>query len=60
VSILCGNPEVTRLLKMKAGGRDPVTVGGIDCRLVHYTVLPTLQGNNNIKQVWSRRSLFSD
>jgi len=40
VNILCGNPEATRPLGMRAHGRSPVMVGGVDCRLLQYDVLP--------------------
>ena len=40
---LSGNPEATRPLRMRAHAREPVTVGGVDCRLLHYHVLPQRQ-----------------
>jgi hypothetical protein len=43
VITLSGNPEATRPLRMKAHAREPVTVGGVDCRLLHYHVLPQRQ-----------------
>ena len=40
VTVLSGNSSVTRELRMKADRKRPVTVGGIDCRVMHYKVLP--------------------
>ncbi|CAM6101090.1 unnamed protein product [Calypogeia fissa] len=40
VYVLSGNSTVTRAMHMKADKRWPVSVGGIDCRIMHYYVLP--------------------
>jgi hypothetical protein len=38
VAILSGNKDVTRNLCMRAERRFPLTIGGVDCRLLKYTV----------------------
>jgi putative N6-adenine-specific DNA methylase len=40
VGILSGNKEVTSRLRMRADRRCPLTIGGVDCRLLKYTVSP--------------------
>eukprot|EP00899_Mesostigma_viride_P021308 jgi/Mesvir1/29179/Mv25947-RA.3 len=40
VFVLSGNAQVTRGLRMKAEKKYPVVVGGVDCRVMHYKVLP--------------------
>lgn len=36
--LLSGNPEATKGLRLKADRRYPVTVGGVDCRLLQYSI----------------------
>ncbi|KAL4458935.1 hypothetical protein ABPG75_013800 [Micractinium tetrahymenae] len=36
--LLSGNPEATKGLRMKASQRMPLTIGGVDCRLLQYSV----------------------
>lgn len=40
VYVLSGNSSVTHAMHMKADKKWPVSVGGIDCRIMHYHVLP--------------------
>lgn len=40
VYVLSGNSNVTHAMHMKADKRWAVTVGGVDCRIMHYYVLP--------------------
>eukprot|EP00250_Pteridium_aquilinum_P000901 c11079_g2_i1 orf=98-1687(+) len=40
VYVLSGNPSATRGLRMKSNKKWPITVGGVECKLVHYYVLP--------------------
>ena len=37
--LLSGNPDCTKGLRMKASSRHPLSTGGVDLRLLHYTVL---------------------
>ncbi|CAK0784504.1 hypothetical protein CVIRNUC_007708 [Coccomyxa viridis] len=41
--VLSGNKSTTQWLRMKADNRTPLTIGGADCRLIKYTVLPAKQ-----------------
>lgn len=36
--LLSGNPEATKGLRLKAERRYPLTVGGVDCRLLRYSI----------------------
>lgn len=36
--MLSGNKRITALLMMKADQRIPMTIGGVDCRLIKYKV----------------------
>jgi 23S rRNA G2445 N2-methylase RlmL len=36
--LLSGSPEATKGLRMKAERRHPLTLGGVDCRLLQYSV----------------------
>ena len=36
--LLSGNPEATKGLRLKAERRYPITVGGVDCRLLRYSI----------------------
>jgi putative N6-adenine-specific DNA methylase len=36
--VLCGNPELPKLLGLKADRRHPVKTGPIDCRLLRYSI----------------------
>jgi putative N6-adenine-specific DNA methylase len=36
--LLCGNPRATQALKLRADARFPLTVGGVDCRLLKYGI----------------------
>ena len=38
VAVLSGNKRVTAMLMMKADKRFPMTIGGVDCRLINYKV----------------------
>lgn len=38
--VVSGNPTVTKKLFMKASNKWPVSVGGIECRILFYQVLP--------------------
>jgi len=38
--VLCGNPELPKLLGLKASRRYPVKTGPIDCRLLRYELFP--------------------
>ncbi len=40
VYVLSGNSSVTKALHMRADKKWPITVGGQECRLLHYHVLP--------------------
>lgn len=40
VYVLCGNPDITRQIHMRAERKVPITVGNIDCRVLKYKVLP--------------------
>lgn len=42
VFLLSGNPTVTQGLRMKAEQKYPLVIGGVDCRLLKYIVLPPL------------------
>ena len=42
--ILSGNKDVTKHLRMKAEQRMPITIGGMDCRLIKYTVSSFIPG----------------
>ncbi|KAH9324721.1 hypothetical protein KI387_004899 [Taxus chinensis] len=44
--VLSGRSNVTRELHMKADKKWPITMGGVDCRLLHYYVLPPKVGIN--------------
>ena len=37
-----GHAEATRSLRMRCSRRIPLTIGGVDVRLLHYNVLPPL------------------
>ena len=36
--LLSGSKRITRPLRMSASRKTPLTIGGVDCRLVHYSV----------------------
>lgn len=36
--VLCGNPAMSKHLRMRAERKYPVATGGVDCRLLHYKV----------------------
>ena len=36
--VLSGNPYATRHMRLKAEQRQPVTIGGVDCRLLKYSI----------------------
>lgn len=36
--LLSGNPEASKGLRLKADRRYPITVGGVDCRLLQYSI----------------------
>eukprot|EP00252_Welwitschia_mirabilis_P024420 TRINITY_DN7238_c0_g1_i1.p1 TRINITY_DN7238_c0_g1~~TRINITY_DN7238_c0_g1_i1.p1 ORF type:complete len:237 (-),score=56.48 TRINITY_DN7238_c0_g1_i1:472-1131(-) len=38
--VVCGESTLTRHLRMKADKKWPISMGGLDCRLLHYYVLP--------------------
>jgi 23S rRNA G2445 N2-methylase RlmL len=38
--VLSGNPEVSRAIRMRASRKTPIGIGGVDCRLLRYDVLP--------------------
>lgn len=40
--ILSGNADITSQLRMKSRRKYPLTIGGVDCRLLHYQILPAL------------------
>ena len=40
--VLSGNKDITQFLRMRADQRMPMTIGGMDCRLIKYTVSPSL------------------
>ena len=40
--VLSGNAEATGALRMKASGKHVLMLGGVDCRLLRYDVLPKL------------------
>ncbi len=42
VHVLSGNAEATGALRMKASGKHMLMLGGVDCRLLRYDVLPKL------------------
>ena len=39
-AVLCGNRDVAAKLFLPLNRRHPLTVGGVDCRLLHFTLLP--------------------
>jgi len=41
-NILCGSPTVSGALRLRSRARYPLSVGGIDCRLLAYTLLPAM------------------
>lgn len=41
--VVCGNPEASRGLRMRASRKWPLTAGGADVRILHYDVLPPLE-----------------
>ena len=38
--VLSGNPEVSRAIRMRASRKHVVGIGGVDCRLLRYDILP--------------------
>jgi len=42
VHVLSGNADATGALRMKASGKHTLMLGGVDCRLLRYDVLPRL------------------
>lgn len=42
--VVCGNPDASRGLRMRASRKWPLTAGGADVRILHYDVLPPLEG----------------
>lgn len=36
--LLSGNPKASQGLRMKADRKYPVTVGGVDCRVLQYSI----------------------
>ena len=38
VYVLSGNKEVTQFMRMRASSRTPLTIGDVDCRMLHYKV----------------------
>ena len=38
--VLSGNPEVSRAIRMRASRKMPLGIGGVDCRLLRYDILP--------------------
>jgi hypothetical protein len=38
--ILCGDKSASKALRMKVGRKYPVTLGGVDCRVLRYEILP--------------------
>ncbi|KAL2636427.1 hypothetical protein R1flu_007906 [Riccia fluitans] len=49
VYVLSGNPGVTQALHMKADKKWAFTVGGVDCRVMHYHVLPPKAMTNTLE-----------
>lgn len=41
---MCGNPDASRGLRMRASRKWPLTAGGADVRILKYEVLPPLEG----------------
>ena len=41
--VVCGNPDASRGLRMRASRKWPLTAGGADVRILHYDVLPPLE-----------------
>ncbi len=39
-AVLCGNRDAAAKLFLTQKRRHPVTVGGVDCRILHFTLLP--------------------
>eukprot|EP01018_Ginkgo_biloba_P034277 Gb_27132 [translate_table: standard] len=61
VYILSGNSMLTRALRMKANKKWPITMGGVECRLVHYYVLPPKVGNlTNFREGRENRSRMGE
>ncbi|KAK9908246.1 hypothetical protein WJX75_004747 [Coccomyxa subellipsoidea] len=60
VAVLSGNKHITSLLRMKADRRFPMTVGGVDCRLIKYKVLPPKPAgfDNNMDRARHEKRLF--
>jgi len=42
-AVLCGNRDAAAKLFLPQKRRHPLTVGGVDCRLLHFTLLPPKQ-----------------
>ena len=53
VYVLSGNADATRALHMKASKKHTLTLGGVDCRLIRYDVLPKMPVN--VQRFESRR-----
>jgi hypothetical protein len=49
VFLLSGNAEATRNMRLRADRKWPISVGGIDCRVLHYKVLPPLSEAGRLK-----------
>eukprot|EP00884_Botryococcus_braunii_P012866 jgi/Botrbrau1/21580/Bobra.174_2s0075.1 len=49
VFVLCGNSEATRMLRMKRDRMYPINIGGVDTRLVKYSVFDAQQNNGGSK-----------
>ena len=47
VYALSGNPVASRGLHMKSNKKWPITVGGLECKLLHYYVLPPKQNKTS-------------
>ena len=54
VYVMSGNADATRGLRMKASEKHALTLGGVNCRLIRYDVLPKMPVN--MQRFESRRA----
>ena len=57
VYVLSGNAEATGALRMKASGKHALMLGGVECRLLRYDVLPKLPQQTDEQRVSHSKSL---
>lgn len=52
VAVLSGNKHITSMLRMKADRRFPMTIGGVDCRLIKYKVGNIVCTHQSVGKEW--------